>query len=131
MKTNLKYLLLSLAYIPFLLNAGELCDQKTKIIQEKIKLLESYPNTQNKIEGLKIALQKHKRFCTDEKIIYEAKSKVAKLDQKIKEKEEDKKEAEFKGKSSKVAKLEQKIKELEEEREIEILFLNSLEKGKK
>ncbi|WP_181450932.1 DUF1090 family protein [Helicobacter valdiviensis] len=131
MKKNHKYLLTALACIPFMLNAGELCDQKTKIIQNKIQILQSYPNTQNKIEGLKVALKNHQKYCTDEKIIKESKLKISKLEEKIKEKELDKQEAEFKGKISKVAKIEYKIKELEEEKEIEMLFLKSIEKGDK
>lgn len=102
--------------------AGNLCDAKTRILEQKINAAEASNLIQTK-ENLQRALHNHKRHCDDNEIIYKQKKSIAELQEKLSETELKLQEAKFKGKSiEKINKIEQKRDRIKNE----ILLENSI-----
>lgn len=108
------------------LNAGNLCDIKTKIIEQKINIAKQ-SNLKYTEEKLTIALNNHIRYCKDSKILKEQQQTINKLQNKLQDKEYDLQEAKFKGKDiEKISKIERKLNDIKMELELEKSILKAL-----
>ncbi|MDA3969463.1 DUF1090 family protein [Helicobacter ibis] len=110
------------------LNAGNLCDIKTKIIEQKISIAKQ-SNLKYTKEKLTIALNNHLKYCNDKDIIENQQKTINKLKDKLEDKEYDLQKAKFKGKDmDKISKLEQKVLDIKRELNLEISILELLKK---
>lgn len=116
-----RHIILPVCFVMFssLAQAGTLCAQKERAIQNEITHAEQHGNT-HRVSGLKTALSEVQANCTDEKLIAEHQKKVKEHQEKVAERQAELKEAQEKGDPKKIAKRERKLAEAQSD-------LNALE----
>lgn len=90
------------------------CQEKAQNIQREISYAEKHHN-QNRIDGLKKALNEVNAHCSDRQVLADHQKKIARQKDEVTERRQELNEAKQKGDADKIDKRERKLKEAQDE----------------
>ncbi|MFW0764508.1 DUF1090 domain-containing protein [Trabulsiella odontotermitis] len=90
------------------------CQEKAQDIQREISYAEKHHN-QNRIDGLKKALNEVNAHCSDRQVLADHQKKIARQKDDVAERRQELNEAKQKGDADKIEKRERKLKEAQDE----------------
>lgn len=90
------------------------CQEKAQNIQREISYAEKHHN-QNRINGLKKALNEVNAHCSDRQVLADHQKKIARQKDEVTERRQELNEAKQKGDADKIDKRERKLKEAQDE----------------
>jgi rubrerythrin len=90
------------------------CQEKAKDIQREISYAEKHHN-QNRINGLKKALDEVNAHCSDRQVLADHQKKIARQKDEVTERRQELNEAKQKGDADKIDKRERKLREAQDE----------------